>query len=637
MNKKLLKDDFFEAVNGKKLAKMKIPGDKPGIGSFSMIDQKLQRIKKTLFNKWLVNDKDIQNYPMLKEMIKFYKLTKNWQQRKINGVRPLDALLTKINNFNSWNDIINNYEWLILSNLPVPFKIDVSTGFEEPGKLVLWMDEYPYILPEKSYYDDEKKKTNLLGVFKQMATKILNKIYSKQQTDDIVDKTINLDAKVSKYVLTREEQAKYYELNNPRTLSEIQSHIEVFDVEKLTRMLVGEKEIKSIIVPSLIFLNNFNKIFNKDNFEEYKASLIVNTVLEYAKWLDNTTRKEALMFRNALSGINKFTSNEKVASDQAEAIYKMVYGKYYGEVFFGSEAKKQLEAMIETMKDVYKESIRNNDWLEEATKQMAIKKLTHMDVMVGYPEEIEPYYNEFFVQSYNGYDDLLQNVLAFQKIRIRWEYDRYLEIKNKKLWSMTPAMVNAYFQPTSNHIVFPAGILQAPFYSTKQTLSQNFGGIGVVIAHEISHSFDNNGAKFDERGVLHNWWTKKDEENFEKKIKQMIQLFDKVKITNKVRCNGTLTVSENIADCGGVSCAYESAKRFDPKFNPKQFFKQYAIIWRSKYREQFIEMLANVDVHAPVKLRTNLQLKNNIDFQKTFNIKPGDKMYLSPKKIFKIW
>ncbi|WP_330216773.1 M13-type metalloendopeptidase [Mycoplasma yeatsii] len=200
---------------------------------------------------------------------------------------------------------------------------------------------------------------------------------------------------------------------------------------------------------------------------------------------------------------------------------------------------------------------------------------------------------------------------------------------------MTPYQVNAYYHPMYNHIVFPAGILQGTFYSIKHTTSENYGGIGAIIAHEISHAFDNNGANFDEKGCLKMWWTQEDFAKFTNKIKAMIDLFDDVE-TDYGKCNGQLTVSENIADAGGVSCALEAAKR-EPDYSAEKFFINWAKAWKAKFKPERAKRLLEQDPHAPAELRANIQTANNEEFVKAFNIQPEDKMYISPKKRVKIW
>ena len=216
-----------------------------------------------------------------------------------------------------------------------------------------------------------------------------------------------------------------------------------------------------------------------------------------------------------------------------------------------------------------------------------------------------------------------------------YNFDKYSKPVENDLWSMSPDMVNAYYNPQLNHIVFPAGILQEPFYDLSQHPSANYGGIGAVIAHEISHAFDNNGSQFDEFGNLADWWTKEDFEQFDARAQKMIEAWTGEKSFGG-EVNGTLTVSENIADAGGISCALEAAKMEDD-YNADEFFKNWARVWRFKSSEEYAQMLLAVDVHAPAPLRGNVQLKHLDEFYSTYDIKPGDGMYLPEDKRVQIW
>jgi putative endopeptidase len=221
------------------------------------------------------------------------------------------------------------------------------------------------------------------------------------------------------------------------------------------------------------------------------------------------------------------------------------------------------------------------------------------------------------------------------RITTELNYEKYNKAPNKNIWHMPASMVNAYYSPTNNQIVFPAAILQKPYYSLEQTPSQNYGGIGAVMAHEISHAFDNNGAKFDEFGSLSNWWTDEDLEAFKKKSKDMIDLFDGVETGNGV-CNGELTVSENIADSGGLRCALEASKK-RKDHDLEGFFINWASVWRQKASAEYSQLLLRVDVHGPTILRANMQLSNLPEFQEFYQLKEEDKMYLAKDKMVSIW
>ncbi len=291
--------------------------------------------------------------------------------------------------------------------------------------------------------------------------------------------------------------------------------------------------------------------------------------------------------------------------------------------------------MVVKMIGVYEKRLQNNDWLSESTKEKAIIKLKALGIHVGYPDKINPLFSKFKVTTKEDGGTLFENTEKINRLIAEDNMNKWHKPVDRSLWGMSANMVNAYYSPTENQIVFPAAILQAPFYSLKQSSSENFGGIGAVMAHEISHAFDNNGSNFDEHGNLANWWTKEDHEYFGKLAENMIKEFDGIEFAGQ-KVNGKLTVSENIADAGGLSCAEEAAKGEDD-CNLREFFINWARIWRNKSTEQIKQLLLSIDVHAPSELRATVQVKNLDDFYTTFNVTEKDKMYLKPADRVQIW
>ena len=340
-------------------------------------------------------------------------------------------------------------------------------------------------------------------------------------------------------------------------------------------------------------------------------------------------------FMGALMSTKEAQSKIKFAFYQAYNPFSQVVGLYYGETYFGPVAKEDVKTMVHEMIGVYQERISGNTWLNEKTKEKAIKKLSTLSVHVGYPDELPPYIDSFEIKSYEEGSDLIQEKLARKRIVNLYNFSQYNKEPNKNIWGMPASMVNAYYNPTNNQIVFPAAILQEPYYSLKQSPSENYGGIGAVMAHEISHAFDNNGAKFDENGSLNNWWTEEDLAAFNKKAKDMIALFDGVE-TGYGKCNGELTVSENIADSGGLRCALEASKK-SGNHNFDDFFKNWARVWRMKSSVEYDKLLLTVDVHGPSILRANMQLSNLPEFHEFYGITDKDKMHLQEDKMVSIW
>ncbi|ENY69379.1 Endopeptidase O [Metamycoplasma auris 15026] len=636
MNKKLIKDNFFEAINGEWLAKHKIPDNKSSVGSFERLDEELVRLKIKLLDKWIKDSSDIKNNPTLLEMVKFYKLFTNWNQRRINGIKPLLPILKQIESLQSWADLEKNYKDFLFAGFELPIPLFIETDFKNFEQQILFVSCPNVILPEKQYYANEEKKNSMYKIWTAMVKKLLLKINKDTKwAENLINKALLWDSEAAKYILSAEEWAIITNIYNPKKVFEFDTKIKELKLSNIIKSIYN-KEIEDVICVSDNLASDLSKLITAPNFENYKAFLYINTILSLAAFLDYDSLVIAGEFSRALRGQIKAQPKQKIAVKLvADGVYKMPFGKYYGETFFGNENKKNVESMITKMVSIYANRLKNNDWLSQTTKEKAILKLSKIGVYVGFPDLYEEYYDKLILKEYEGYNDLLMNVMDFQKIEGEYRYSQYGKKKNKDLWSMTPAMVNAYYNPTKNIIVFPAGILQAPFYSKKQSSSTNYGGIGSVIAHEISHAFDNNGANFDEVGNMVNWWSEKDKEEFDKRAKKMIDLFDGKK-TEAGKCNGKLTVSENIADAGGVSCALEAAKQ-EKDFSAKEFYINYAINWRSKYRKELQKLLIDTDVHAPAILRANIQVQNSDDFYDAFDIKKGDKMYLAPNKRVKIW
>jgi putative endopeptidase len=291
-----------------------------------------------------------------------------------------------------------------------------------------------------------------------------------------------------------------------------------------------------------------------------------------------------------------------------------------------------VEAKVQTMIEVYKKRLESADWLAAETREKAIVKLNVITPHIGYPEKLPETYAKKIIDENLS---LVENAQNLAKISIAHAWSKWNQPVDTTEWGMPAHMVNAYYNPQQNKIVFPAAILQAPFYSLEQSSSANYGGIGAVIAHEISHAFDTNGASFDEHGSLKNWWTDEDFAAFKTRTDKVVDQFDGLD-SYGAKVNGQLTVSENVADLGGVACALEAAKQ-EADFSARDFFINFATIWRMKAREEFMQMLAAVDVHAPGKLRTNVTLTNFPEFHEEFGITASDAMWRAPQDRVIIW
>ena len=624
-----IQDDLFEAVNAEWLAKTEIPSDRPRIAAF---DELVISNEQTLMHDFAtIHEFD---EPVMTEFAKFYKKAGDFIERFEFGTEPVKPELEKISAILDFETLTSKFADLILnSQVPVPFGLSVDTDMKDAVHYAMTFSGAGLILPDTTYYADEHpRKAELLDFYRTNTVEILREFgFSAEAAQQQVENTVKFDAILAQYVNTSEEWAKYAELYNPVVISDFTSHIKSIPFAQIIEALIGKLPEK-IVVYEKRFYENFDQIVNVANFELIKSWMLVKLLRGSTQYLSDDMRILGSDFSRKLSGTSEARSQEKHAFDLATGQFSQAVGLYYGHKYFGEAAKADVKRMTSEMIKVYQERLDKNTWLSRATIDKAIKKLDAMTVFIGFPDKLPEIYQQFTV----SHDSLYSNIARFDVARSHKHYDKFNEDVDKTEWHMPAHMVNAYFSPDSNTIVFPAAILQKPFYSaTEQTPSQNYGGIGAVIAHEISHAFDNNGALFDEFGNMNNWWTDEDFKAFEAKKELMIAEFDGLEIAGS-KVNGKLVVSENIADAGGLTAAMTAALR-EPDADLKAFFTQWGEIWRLKASEEYQQMLLSMDVHAPGKLRANVQASNLDEFFATFDIQEGDGMWRAEAERVKIW
>ena len=632
VNNELIKDDLYEAVNGEWLKTAKIPDDKPATGGFNDLVDEIDKQLMDDFDAY-AEGKEKSEDSRFNEMIKLYRLAKKFDWRKKVGPQPLKRMLASVETLNSYEDYQSQWKNWILAGMPSPISFDIDANMKNATVYALFASSPSLILPDKSYYEAEKKAQHdqLLQLWSSMVEALMDKLgYSKEEAKKIIDDAIKFDALLAPNVKSAEEAADYSKMYNPQTVAELASATDQLDIAAIIKQLVGE-EPKKVIVTEPRYFKALNKIL-QDNFELFKNWALVRVIRENASYLDDEMREINGRYGRALSGSKKPVSQRKFAFYLARDMFSQVAGDYYGKKYFGPQAKADVHHMVEQMIKVYKGRLTNNQWLSKDTRDKAILKLDKLGIQVGYPDKIPALYDQFKVDEE---ESLIANLNQLTVTANKELFSRWNKPVDRMRWEMSAATVNAYYHPFKNIIVFPAAILQAPFYSLKQSSSQNYGGIGAVIAHEISHAFDNNGSLFDEFGNLNNWWTDEDSAHFKQLAQKMIEEFDGIPFAGQ-KVNGKLTVSENIADAGGLSCALEAAKT-EADFNAQEFFINWATIWRMKATEQYMQLLLSIDVHAPQKLRANIQAENLDDFYTAFEIKPGDEMYRAPEDRVHIW
>lgn len=626
------KDNLYLAVNGAWQEKAEIPADKSSAGASMDLDMLIEKELMKDFKNLAADDQQIKSSEFL-QAIKLYRLAKNVGFLKEFHEKPILKDLKRLEDLKNLEDFNQNIAQLAEDNFILPTNIWISADMKNTSKNAAYVDGADLILPDNNYYaPDNESGKKLLAKYAEVAQKLLTMVgYSLENAESTVEKALKFDKTLVPIVKTSEEWAEYSKIYNPMDFSEFVTKSKNLDLKKLVVDQIKTTPDKVIIVQPR-FLENTDKLVNDDTFENMKAWMIVRYLVSNSKNLDETFRQTVGEYDLAFSGAKELPTRTKFAYHLSEDTYDEVIGVYYGKKYFGEKAKADVRQMVVRMIEIYKQHLTDNTWLSQDTKDKAILKLNKMVIKVGYPDKIRDIFQKLNVDET---ESLYDNSVKLLKVIRQDNLDSFKKPVDRTVWLMPGEEVNACYDPSRNDITFPAGILQAPFYSLQQTSSENFGGIGATFAHEISHAFDNDGAKFDEYGNMKNWWTKEDYAKFEKLTQRMIDQFDGIPFSGG-KVNGKLVVGENIADVGGLRCAIEAAK-MDKDYNPKEFFITWAKTWCFKATPEYNERLLAVDVHAPQPLRANVMAQDIDEFYDAFNVTQKDGMWLDEDKRVNIW
>ena len=492
-------------------------------------------------------------------------------------------------------------------------------------------------LGSRSYYEDAKELGNtLLESYKTMTLSMFELAgYDEKEAETHWDNAAAFDASLAPYTLTDVQRDDPTVTYNRMAFSELASKVKNIDLTTIASGLVGTVP-EQVIVENPGYFDTLDSLLSEESFEQFKSWMLVNEVSGYTNILDEEALEVGEAFKMAKRGQAEMKPLDEIAYRFSVEQFPEVAGQYYGMTYLGEEGRDQVTQMATDAIDIYRERLEVNDWLGEETREKAIAKLDAMTIYVGWPDKLSPVYSQYAITPLAAGGTLFDNTMALWRTALEYKMSLLGTTVDKDLWNgIGSYVVNAFYLPFNNGFYLPAAILTEPFYSTEQTAGENYGGIGVVIGHEITHAFDALGSQYDETGSLNNWWTEEDRAEFEARTQAMVDLFDGVSYLNTT-INGELTRTENVADAGGLSCALQlNAERGDG--NGEEFFTNYAIAWRNKETTQFASNAYLTDPHAPPELRVNLQLGNNDAFYEVYEISPEDGMYIEPERRVSIW
>ena len=625
-------DNLYLAVNSSWIKKTTIPADLPYIGGFMELDIKVKRQLREDFTDFTNGKKALPQIVNFNKVVKLYKQAVDIKTRNRIGAKPLSKDLQRLLELRSFADLNDQAVQLFKQDFRLPFTFEVDQDFKNTDRNALYFDAPALILPDASSYQNKDNAKKLLDIFAKQMKHVLQLIgFSEKDSENYVQQAVVFDQEIAPLIKSQDENNDLAAMYNPYSLTDFINQFKEFDMENFLGQLFAKQKVNKIIVTEPKLFKHINKIVNSAHFTKLKSWMIVKYAYSYASYLSQELREANFPYSQAVYGIKKLNSSTKQAYEITANKLGEIVGVYYGKNYFGENAKKDVEQMTYHMIAVYNKRLKNNTWLSEATKKEAIKKLSALKVKIGYPTKLPEVYNQINLGDclYDSIHNIRQTKKLFNIRKLNQNVDR-------QLWGedMPAMIINAGYSPTNNDLTFPAAILQAPFYSPKNTSSENYGGIGAVIAHEISHAFDPNGSKFDEKGNLRDWWTKEDFEKFNELSQNEIKLFDGIQV-GAIKVNGHQSVGENVADLGGLTAAVNACA--EEKGNLTELFKNWARIWRRKMGPEVRRTLAELDPHAPGEMRANIAAQCLDEFYEAFNVNENDGMWLDPKQRVEIW
>lgn len=638
------KDDFYSYVNGKWVEKTTIPDDRTTWGGFSVLRKSTDADVLAIIDNAQKNG----NYAASTDQAKAIALYESFldtTSRNAAGIQPLGDALTTIEGIESLEDlqaIMQDIE----SDVSVPFLgLQGFPDLNNSSVNAAYIGGGSLSLPDRDYYlDQDEKSKEIRQKYTEHVSRMLQMLGDEAVTADAAALTIlDLETKLAKPQLDKVQRRNPANFNNPMSPDELQAMLPALDVKAMMKAL-GVEDIETLMVTEPAYIKELQNILTNTPIKDIKTLLRWNTLDGSAGRLTTEIdRANWEFYSQYLNGAKAQRPMDERALATVSGTMGEALGQLYVDAKFPPEAKAKAELMIANVIAAFQARIEKLDWMTEDTKAKAIEKLDKFTVKIAYPDEWEDY-SKMMVGSDKSY---FENRHAAAVWGARKNLSEIGEPVDKKEWGMAPQTVNAYFNPLNNEIVFPAAILQPPFYDYLADDAVNYGGIGAVIGHEISHAFDDQGAKFDADGNLVNWWTDEDLEQFQARGKALADQYSAIEVIDSVYINGEFTLGENIGDLGGVLGAYDGLQRFyaengrpediDGFTAEQRFFMSWATVWRTLSRDDAIRNQVKTDPHSPGKVRATQPLVNIDAFYEAFDIKEGDGMYLAPENRVRIW
>ena len=645
-------EDFFKHVNGKWLDSNEIPDDRTRWGSFDELRQRTDEDALTILKSAMSDNKDLSGIEVLpgsdqEKAVFLFQTIMDTVSRDQQGITPLKPYLSKINTINDVNDL----QAFLVEMEPTGgigfFGFGVGADAKDSNMNTGYLGTGRLGLPDRDYYvkDDEDSKEKREKYVAHVSRMLQYLGDSEEEANAQASQILAFETRLAEPKLDKVDRRDDRKTYNPRSIAQLQEMVPAINWDTYFKG-IGVKAIDTVIVSEPKYMAAVQEILAENNVSDWKAYLRWSAFNGAAGRLSSELEKANWDFYSKdLRGAKAQRPREERALQTLNWTVGEALGKLYVDQKFPPEAKEKAEKMIQNVIKAFENRIAALPWMSEETKVKAIEKLRATQVKIAYPDKWKDY-SKMEINGVEAGGTYLQNMLNASAHNFQKDLDKLGKPVDKSEWFMAPQVVNAYFNPSYNEIVFPAAILQPPFYNYTADDAVNYGGIGAVIGHEISHSFDDSGSRYDKDGNLNNWWTDEDLEKFEALGKALADQYSAIEVLPETNINGAFTLGENIGDLGGVLAAYDALQLSFGESRPadidsytaeQRFFMSWATVWRTLYRDDALKTQIKTDPHSPGMHRASQPLKNIDAFYEAFDVKEGDSMYIAPENRVRIW
>ncbi|MBV9774335.1 MAG: M13 family metallopeptidase [Gemmatimonadetes bacterium] len=633
-------DDFFRFVNGGWLRSTQIPADRSRYGSFDLLADQSENAVRAIVEEAAAS-RDRKPGSNTRKVGDLYLSYMDTARIEALGITPIRADLNRVAALSGKQQLPELFAYFRREGIQTPFGFGVSQDPKQATRYIASVSQGGLGLPDRDYYLKQDASFQQTRAAYQSYVETLFRLAGQPNPEAAAKNVIALEtelaAKQWDRARNRDREASY----NLKTVAELNQLTPGFSWDRFLRA-VGAEKTPGVIVAQPDFFQGLDSILAKTPLPVLKQYFTYKILDDAAPTLPRRFAEAQFNFRGkVLSGLQQERPRWKRGIGTVNGVLGEATGQLYVERSFTPEQKARMQRLVGNILAAYKEGIDELDWMSPETKAQAQAKLANFNVKIGYPDKWRDY---SALEIRPG--DLAGNLRRSSEWRFAEMVGRLGKPINRTEWGMTPQTVNAYYSPSMNEIVFPAAILQPPFFNPDADDAVNYGAIGAVIGHEISHGFDDQGARSDGSGNLRNWWTAQDQQEFKQRTDALAARYSAFEPMQGQHINGRLTLGENIGDLSGLTIAYRAYQRslngqpapvIDGFTGDQRFFLGFAQIWRSQAREAALRQQLLTDPHSPGEFRVNGVLPNMPQFYAAFNVQPGDKMYVAPEQRVKIW